>query len=651
MKSWNQGYGVMTRRNAIGSNVQANAMLQHIVATSNNASVSLLYPESQLFPRIFFACRENSAIGALPSFLLNSDVSFLAPSAEHYLIRMKDGDLLTSKEHIYWHYLFDVKLNSKLKNNSSTLVFKRGFEFLLEKDSLSTGECIKHNAKLPMDEFESIRRIKELSSLLKKGSWSYFMTLTCNDMHTPGIAEITMAIKQFANGDEKKLEELTDSYLPFVLRAWDRFVGLFVLELLLRNDSIVGKVQNLFGRFEWQGAKAPGNKCHFHCGITLAPEPIEITTSRICCSSREFHGPLYGTDYETLLRLGVVRDEVDFDSWCNVVAYVNHHDCNRAQGRCMKATNAEGDKVCRYRRQPPFNTSPSGNTGAWFTPIALPYPEETYRLLMEMGLAHKEQDPWYEPEHWVLHECLAAGKWNYRSDSDEFFLASIPLVSAILRSSTNVEKCDFFFQTSYLLKYIASKEEHQLTSVSGTKDINNVIVSTEEHAHEKITNCARIVQQKEKKNAHLGREVTLSECVWFVLGMPYTMCTAEFIHTPTLPVENRAAVLLRHKHSKEFLNKEDNSIIPITMRVVAQLAEWRQFTNMQEAHIIEYRNSAYSIDSTSAFNIRPPELFVFNNLQLYHECFTVLKVVKYNVSADVASQPWIDGAGRLIKLR
>jgi len=219
----------------------------------------------------------------------------------------------------------------------------------------------------------------------------------------------------------------------------------------------------------------------------------------VCCRSKEFHSPLYGTDYESLLNLGVVRDRDDFDSWCDVVACVNHHDCNRAGGRCRKATNAEGDKVCRYRRQPPWYLSPPGNQGAWFTPITVPYPEEVYSLLMDMGLARRERDKWFEPEHWVLNECLAAGKWNYRSDSDEFFLASIPIVSAILRPSTNFECCDVRFQTSYLVKYLSSKEEHQLTSVSGTKDINEVVVTTEEHAHEKITNCARTLQQKEKK--------------------------------------------------------------------------------------------------------------------------------------------------------
>ena len=98
---WNQGYGVLTRQESLGFKVQSNAILQHIVALSKNPSVSLLYPEGQLFPRNFYACRENSVIGALPSFMLHSDVSILALAAEHYLIRLKDGNLSTSRENIY----------------------------------------------------------------------------------------------------------------------------------------------------------------------------------------------------------------------------------------------------------------------------------------------------------------------------------------------------------------------------------------------------------------------------------------------------------------------------------------------------------------------------------------------------------------------
>lgn len=49
---WNDAYSVMHRTDRY-SRVRSNAILHHIVAAGKCASVSLLYPEAQLFPRIF----------------------------------------------------------------------------------------------------------------------------------------------------------------------------------------------------------------------------------------------------------------------------------------------------------------------------------------------------------------------------------------------------------------------------------------------------------------------------------------------------------------------------------------------------------------------------------------------------------------------
>lgn len=45
-----------------------------------------------------------------------------------------------------------------------------------------------------------------------------------------------------------------------------------------------------------------------------------------------------------------------------------------------------------------------------------------------------------------LFRCMLAGKWHYMSKPEEFFLASVPLLSAICHSSTNVDMCDRKFQ-------------------------------------------------------------------------------------------------------------------------------------------------------------------------------------------------------------
>jgi len=51
--------------------------------------------------------------------------------------------------------------------------------------------------------------------------------------------------------------------------------------------------------------------------------------------------------------------------------------------------------------------------------------------------------------------------------------------------------CDRHFQVSYLVKYVSGKEEHQLVDVAGSKTIDEVKVTPEDHAHEKISGCKK----------------------------------------------------------------------------------------------------------------------------------------------------------------
>lgn len=262
-------------------------------------------------------------------------------------------------------------------------------------------------------------------------------------MHTPGVRIIS--ISDYAQGDVEKEAETVDGFLPFILRAWNRFVRLFLDELIMRNDTILGKVQNIFYRFEFQGAGAKGNKPHVHCGITLEDEPESVTVSRICCDSLMFHSAVYGGDYETLKSRGVFETESDYKSWVGIVRCVQHHDCSKTEYRCLKKTDSNGNKICRYRRQPlpaPYDMVDD----SWFVEMEMPYGDDVYELLEEMRLAKKEGDKWV-----VTEKNMKAGKWNYLSRRDEFFLSSIPLVSAICGSSTNVDMCDRKFQVIAIL--------------------------------------------------------------------------------------------------------------------------------------------------------------------------------------------------------
>jgi len=73
-------------------------------------------------------------------------------------------------------------------------------------------------------------------------------------------------------------------------------------------------------------------------------------------------------------------------------------------------------------------------------------------------------------------------------------------------------------------------------------------------------------------------------------------------------------------------------------RVDAHLEDWRQFRDDQLVHIDDYRKSPYWCDATSAFNVRPPELLVFNDLQLYCECFITVGTQNCSFDQDLSRQ-------------
>lgn len=202
------------------------------------------------------------------------------------------------------------------------------------------------------------------------------------------------------------------------------------------------------------------------------------------------------------------------------------------------------------------------------------------------------------------------------------------------------------------MKYISGKEEHQMVDVAGTRTPSEIQVTTEEHAHEKITSCKKLADKKlESSKSHLGREVSLCEVVWFILRFEYAHCTASFVHAATLPLENRVGIMHRKKNSQFVYDSKADVLLPVHDRVVANLPTWRRFTDSQIMHIEDYVKTPYVLDAGSSFNIRPPELLFVDDFQLYCECFVVVRTLKTVCCIDVTKQAWMDGASRLVKLR
>ena len=86
----------------------------------------------------------------------------------------------------------------------------------------------------------------------------------------------------------------------------------------------------------------------------------------------------------------------------------------------------------------------------------------------------------------------------------------------------------------------------------------------------------------------------------------------------------------------------------------AHLDVGRQFTENQKALIDDHKRSKYSLDATSSFNLRPPEL-VAVTLKEYISWFirtpNTRKDKSQPCNANLASEPLEDGGGRFVKIR
>ena len=163
-------FRIIRRSVAMHENARTSFLMQQLVTSHDSHAVSLLHPESIIFPSIY--CKNvfnNSSLGCIPHhfYLLGPHVPHdgIASILKHTHVRIRDGSLATSTSDQCLHFAFDVKMNSRLNNNSSEMVFKRGFEHLMEQ-GISGHEHMQ--TAIEFDEFDFNRKVKELSSLMRE---------------------------------------------------------------------------------------------------------------------------------------------------------------------------------------------------------------------------------------------------------------------------------------------------------------------------------------------------------------------------------------------------------------------------------------------------------------------------------------------------
>ena len=635
---------ILARAHAEGvAPVRLQRVLQHIYALMPEDSLPLLYPEAMLFPKIFPFHVGGAPLGAMPASLFDAsnagkDLNGLATMLEHFSVRLFDHSLLTSSDHFYLSFAFDSILNDSLNRNSIAIVMKKGLEHITRVFTHSE----ESERSLSFDEINSPKEVNKLVNLFRQeGGWTYFITLTCNDEKTFGVAPIRAAIMDLYAHDDEKREQALLSYAGIMCRSWERSIRHYFDYALNSPERPLGHIKTFWYRFEHQTGEGHGNKSHFHGGVRLHEDDQNLIKNRerIACSNSDAFSLPRRTDKRSLIKSGLVKNNSEYSELIELHLKLQYHSCASSNSRCQK-TNFEGKTVCRVPHHPASFSYKFNRVNS--------YTEETLKNLEYLDLARQERGEIIE-----LHPSLYGGRWQYPAKPNETCVPTIPRLFAAFQSNCNVQLCDQRLDACYCIKYAAGKEDRRQVILRNTNvDSSRLSVDALELANEKIASC-RAARKKELEDEGVysyAREVSQSEMLWFVLNLPYICSNVDWTHVNTHPPEYRPAVRKLRGGAPSKLVNERGELRSTEIR--AALPDWRQFTEDQNLHILEYCNGRYVLDNTSAFSVRPPELLRVDSLMTYFRFFIRSKSpTNATVTIDLEANCFLDGVGKCVRVR
>nr|XP_039259083.1 uncharacterized protein LOC120335608 isoform X2 [Styela clava] len=655
----NDTFQVLKRCVRRRKNARSHNILHHFAGNNDSTTVSLLFPEAQILPTTFWGMINNSPVGAMhQAHFRNSKRSrtcrSLRSKDDMIGIRIRDHNLPTSQQHSNLHFYFDLKLNDKLNNNSSALVFRRGLEHIAENKSL---HCLVQDNPLPYDESDSNVKIRELTALTTKYPWKYWMTMTCNELRTPGIMMIIKSMKSISEY-RSDYPRIYNANMGMVNRMWLRFVNVFLKYLVNSPDQPAGPIQHMFARLEFQSTGSPGNKAHVHIGAALFDEKEETTLNRISCNPETvFNDERFGVTRHQLLQKGIVENSSDFDDLKKLYNILSTHDCSKAGERCMKRKNDKGEVVCRVPKHP--------TSSKYFFQEKLDlYCPDMMERMRKIGFANttecQQPDGSLSTRLIMTDPRLRGGRYHYPTTRPPTFLPTIPLLQCALGSSFNCTACDRRFATSYLIKYHVGKESHSGGKYMKGLDKGNIQVIDGGLDHVKISG-QQLLHNKSNNNDKLKglavTEIGYYEMNTFINDANYTTSTADFIHVNTNPPEYRVWKVKFNKAAGQHrtYGMTGGRSTFVDCRLADNVPHWRRFTVNQQLHAREYLNSDFNYSNTERYNIRPPELLSVNKLLLYHEIFiyTGRRALESNfhLPLDPMSGPFYDACGYEVRIR
>ena len=630
---------VLRRRDPIQPTKKLKRFFQRFLCLHHSSSSSLVQLEALLFPSIFYYQMDDGSYpGAIPFFLYAEDKNCASFGFEslltHFRTRLCDQSLLTSSNTKYLQYAADVLLNLNLKSKHTDSYVRRGIQSVELDKSLPHFEhsCNNFSADTEI-------RCDELAAAMRSNNVSLFVTLTCNQKEHPGVAPLKKAIDEnFANASSEEKESANHAYLTTFVRNWSRAVK-YLIELVLHStESLLGTIVKLWGRAEFQ--TLAGNLQHYHFLIWLIEGSVDLIELVQCSEKHIFNALLKIADSSMQL----IENDFQLYKLYDECIRIHTHNCEQTAGRCKKRKDLDGNKICRTPPYPPSHS-------LWVMDIETQYPNEALEILKNLGLAEKIPGTSFGLRPTGILKCE---KVMYAATTGEHILPTCGVLFCITRSSTNILLPTRRFSCSYLSTYTTKTEEHSDGRILPAIDGKSFRLRTD-GIQNKFLASSKILNQLDKESKRDVekidcRLVSLTESVFWTLGLPYVISTMDFVHVQNVPPELRFVKRICDKKSS------NTNLQYQTFRDDLNLETFQQLTFAQKATAIDLQSSGQADDSMTSFSIRPPELLCVNAIENFCSWFVyVSKRMKVeelkNLFLNRRFKPWINGRGWQIKIR
>ena len=372
-------------RDIIGYHSQK-VFLQRIASVTDGNTLPLLFPESMIFPSIFWSMvsGNGSMIGAIPSGLLvKSDCHGFASMKNHFRCRLRLPGSSTSTNPSYISFMYDILVNLTLNREDSRIILNRG---LMESTSDTGLKIRSRDDTLLSDCVDNKQTVRNLCASQVYHKMDYFLTFTCNQKEHFGMSKIKRWLddslweKNFPSYESFTTEEMSEirkalhqSASGLILHIWMEVRKMFLIFVCESEDSPYHPTEAMFSRDEYQADV--GNLPHMHIMVCVNQENMTLTQKETFLDLiRESVVDIVRHDeVQELIDNGILNEYEDIYELQELAKSILAHKCG---SRCFSRKGA-GDSIDNFKCRKTNNLKVSpDNTKHCFIPISVkPSPE------------------------------------------------------------------------------------------------------------------------------------------------------------------------------------------------------------------------------------------------------------------------------------